>query len=227
MEPFLKGCRVEYCVGKSNYGSCKKTSHKFAKVCCGFCNPLQPTPAEYRTDSKPGIHVSRCEQGDVRFVCTAKDKKAYLTLEAAAEELQAALEAVDKKGFKAVQVAVSHCVSSGLRHATLSLAVPRALVLRGLATSLAVTYLLVCVRAWQTWLKKTARSFSACSRSPVRRQNGSAKTTLLLNVRLRYQRPASLRQKNRRSAKALSLQPDKAIHKLDKGMRPVMKAVIA
>ena len=30
--PFLKACSVEYCVGKSNYGSCKKSSHKFTKV---------------------------------------------------------------------------------------------------------------------------------------------------------------------------------------------------
>ena len=51
--------------------------------------------------TRPGL------QGDVRFICLAKDKKNYFTLDTAAEQLQPALDAADDKVFSATSFEVS------------------------------------------------------------------------------------------------------------------------
>ena len=109
--PFLKGSRVEYCnTGKSNYGTCKKSSHKFVKVSC--IPRLQPSPP-FRLAHSAGYEcpISGGEQGEIRYVCTTnKDKKTYLTLEAAADELRPVYEEMDSKEFGATDTAVRPCL---------------------------------------------------------------------------------------------------------------------
>ncbi|EFN57084.1 hypothetical protein CHLNCDRAFT_143861 [Chlorella variabilis] len=74
--PFLRDCcRLEYCLNPGSQGACKATRRKF-------------------------------EKGEVRFVCTAGDpqKKIYLSVAAAGDELAPVLQHVGRRAFSPTQV---------------------------------------------------------------------------------------------------------------------------